>query len=80
MEVWSLWLCLLMDAMGTTKAEVPNPFWEEGRGQIVKQRKLELETGKLSTGKGKVCLGQVMLPPLVLMFWGSVHEGMLSVP
>lgn len=80
MEVWSVWLCLMMGALRTTEVEVPDPCLKEGRGQIHWQRKLELETGKLSTGKGKVCQGQMILPLLVLMFWGSVHEGMLSVP
>lgn len=79
MEVWSICLCLLMGAL-RTEVEVLDPSLEERRGQIHWQRKLELETGKLSTGKGKVCQGQMILPPLVLMFWGSVHEGMLSVP
>lgn len=44
MEVWSVWLCLMMGALRTTEVEVPDPCLKERRGQIHWQRKLELET------------------------------------
>lgn len=71
MEVWFVWLCLMMGALRTTEVEVPDPCLKEGRGQIHWQRKLELETGKLSTGKGKVCQGQMILPPVSAHVFGG---------
>lgn len=53
-----LWsLSLLGGALRRTKAEAPDP-WRREEGRY--------------TGKGRVCLGQMMLPPWVLVFGVSV--------